>query len=302
MSFRSILNLLSSVSLPLVVFVGLVASPAFADESDAAAKPAAEVAADGAEQQPSGEGETTASPQADESVAEADEDSKSEAADEATSGEADAEGEGGTAEAGEHHASDDAAGHVEDHDNAGTDHGDHGDGGGHGDEHGGGHETGVPGWKTDLALWSLVTFVCFLFVLKKAAWGPLISGLDKREAGIRAAIAEAEDNQRKSQAMLAEYEEKLRSAEQTVAEMVAEAKRDAERTSQDIVATAQADVEAMRERAKEDIAQAKDKALAEVFGSINYQVAAATERVLGRALSSDDQDRLIQEALTEISS
>jgi F-type H+-transporting ATPase subunit b len=202
------------------------------------------------------------------------------------------------AEAEEH---DSADGHDEaSHDDASHD-GEAHDADAHGDGHGDGHhETGVPGWKSDLALWSLITFVLFLFVLRKAAWGPLISGLDQREAGIRSAIAEAEENQRKSQAMLAEYEQKLREAEQTVAEMVAEAKRDAERTSSDIVANAQAEVEAMRERAIEDIAQAKDAALAEVFTSVNVQVAAATERVLGRALSDEDQERLVQEALAEI--
>jgi len=171
---------------------------------------------------------------------------------------------------------------------------------GHDDAHGDGHETGVPGWKTDLALWSLITFVCFLFVLKKAAWGPMIEGLDKRESGIRTMIAEAEENQRKSQALMAEYDEKLRQAEGTVAEMVAEAKRDAERTSQDIVAKAQADVDVMKNRATDEIAQAKNTALSEVFTSVNAQVAAATERVLGRALSDDDQNRLINEALEEI--
>jgi F-type H+-transporting ATPase subunit b len=164
------------------------------------------------------------------------------------------------------------------------------------------HETGVPiAFTADLALWSLIVFLIFLFVLKKTAWGPMIDGLDKREAGIRAAIAEAEESQRKSQATLADYEEKLRGAEQTVAEMVAEAKRDAERTSQDIVARAQADVESMRERAKEDIGRAKDAALAEVFSTVNSQVALATEHVLGRALSDGDQERLIQEALSGIS-
>ena len=163
------------------------------------------------------------------------------------------------------------------------------------------HPSGPPlAFQEDLALWSLIVFVLFLIVMKKMAWGPLLSGLDTRESGIRAAIAEAEENQRKSQVLLAEYEEKLRQAEQTVAEMVAEAKRDAERTSQDIVAKAQADVESMRERAKDDIAQAKDAALAEVFSTVNGQVAAATERVLGRALSDADQDRLISEALAEI--
>ena len=207
----------------------------------------------------------------------------------------DHDGHGGNAEEG-HSGSDSHGGEA----HSGGDAKEHG--ADHGDGHGAGHETGLPlSFKSDLALWSLITFVIFLFVMKKMAWGPLIAGLDQREAGIRAAIAEAEENQRKSQAMLAEYEEKLRGAEQTVAEMVAEAKRDAERTSQDIVAKAQADVDSMRERAKEDIAQAKDTALAEVFSSVNSQVASATEHVLGRALSDEDQDRLIQEALSEIS-
>lgn len=164
------------------------------------------------------------------------------------------------------------------------------------------HATGVPvDFRADLALWSLVTFLLFLFILGKFAWGPMIQGLDDREGRLRAIVADAEDNQRKSQALAAEYESKLRDAESTVAEMVAEAKRDAERTSSDIVAKAQADVTAMQERAKDEIAQAKDTALAELFDQVNSQVAAATERVLGRALNSDDQERLVQEALAEIS-
>lgn len=179
---------------------------------------------------------------------------------------------------------------------------DHGDEGHEGEEGHDDHASGPPiNFKTDLALWSLVTFVLFLFVLRKAAWGPMIEGLDSREASLRAAIAEADENQRKSQALLAEYEEKLRTAEQTVADMVAEAKRDAERTTSDMIAKAQDEVEALRNRATEDIGQAKDTALAEVFSSVNAQVAMATERVLGRALSDEDQERLVQEALAEIS-
>ncbi len=68
----------------------------------------------------------------------------------------------------------------------------------------------------------------FVAVLGKFAWGPMIQGLDKREAGIQKAISDAEDNRRKSEAMLAEYEQKLKAAEQTVAAMVAEARRDAD--------------------------------------------------------------------------
>jgi F-type H+-transporting ATPase subunit b len=163
------------------------------------------------------------------------------------------------------------------------------------------HDTSVPmGWQQDLALFSLITFLLFLFVMKKFAWQPLIDGLDKRESGIRQAIADAEDNRRKSHALLAEYEQKLKHAEQTVQQMVAEARRDAERTSQDLIAGAQKEVQLIRDRAKDDIRQAKDTALAEVFSSVNAQVIRATEHVLGRSLGDGDQDRFVEEALAGI--
>jgi len=165
----------------------------------------------------------------------------------------------------------------------------------------GGHGASVPmDPKGDLALWSFIVFVFFLLVLGKFAWKPMIEGLDKREAGIRQAISDAEDNRRKSEALLAEYEQKLKSAEQTVQQMILEARRDAERTSQDLVAKAQKEVDTLRVRAKEEIRQAKDTALAEVFSSVNAQVVLATEHVLGRALQDGDQDRLVGEALAQI--
>ena len=166
---------------------------------------------------------------------------------------------------------------------------------------GGGHETGVPmDPKGDLALWSFVVFLLFLGVLGKFAWKPMIEGLDKREAGIRSAIAEAEENRKKAEAMLADYQKKLKEAEQHVQSMIAEARRDAERTSQDLIAAAQRDVDLLRQRTKDEIRQAKDAALADVFSQLNTQVVLATEHVLGRALQDSDQERLVSEALASI--
>lgn len=164
------------------------------------------------------------------------------------------------------------------------------------------HDTSVPMQiQTDLALWSLITFLCFLFVMKKFAWSPMIAGLDKREEGIRKAIGDAEEGRRKSQALLAEYDQRLKMAEQTVQAMVSEAERDAERTKQDMISSAKREVEAVRDRAKDDIRQAKDTALSEVFAQMNSQIVRATEHVLGRTLQDVDQDRLVNEALSEVS-
>jgi F-type H+-transporting ATPase subunit b len=163
------------------------------------------------------------------------------------------------------------------------------------------HESGPPtSFKSDLALWSAITFVIFLFVLSKFAWGPLNNALEQREAKIKQDIADAESSRLKAEALLREHESRLAKVQDEVKEILAEARRDAEHTKQEIMAIAQREAEASRQRAVADIRQAKDTALAELFDFVSGNVMQATERVLQRSLSSDDQERLVREALSEL--
>jgi len=173
-----------------------------------------------------------------------------------------------------------------------AEHGEHGD-----------KPAGAPlNFKADLAIWSLITFLVFLFVLKKAAWQPLISGLDQREAGVKQSLADAEAARVKAEQMLAEHAKKLDKVQDEVKEILAEARRDADHTKTEIVAAANKEAEATRKRAVEDIEHARDVAMKELFDFVSSNVIGATENVLGRALSNEDQNRLVQDALSQIGS
>ncbi len=156
-------------------------------------------------------------------------------------------------------------------------------------------------WSTDLALWSLIVFVLFVAVLKTFAWGPLSSALDARERKIKSDIASAEEARIKAEKMLAEYQAKLAAAQDEILKTLAEARRDAEHTRQDILAQAEKEVSATKDRALLEIERTKDHALNELFNHMSGAVANATERVLGRALTAADQERLIGDALAEYS-
>lgn len=165
------------------------------------------------------------------------------------------------------------------------------------------HDTSVPlSPKPDLAVWSFITFLVFLTVLRKFAWSPLIGALDQREHKMKQALADAESARHKAEAMLAEHAKKLAKVQDEVKEILAEARRDAEHTKQDIVATANKEAEVTRKRAVEDIEHARDLAMKELFDFVSSNVIGATEHVLGRALSDDDQNRLVQEALNQMGS
>lgn len=155
-------------------------------------------------------------------------------------------------------------------------------------------------WKADLALFSLITFVVYVGVLKAGAWGPLQDGLNERERGIRQNIADAEANRLKSESMLKDYDQKLSKVQEEVRDILAEARRDADHTKLEIIATAQKEAESTKQRAISEIERSKDQALAELFDFVSNNVIGATEQVLGRALSSDDQNRLVTDALSKM--
>ena len=163
------------------------------------------------------------------------------------------------------------------------------------------HVTGLPmSWTSDLALFSLVTFVVYVAVLRFGAWGPLRDGLNERERRIRQDIADAESNRHKSEAMLKDYEAKLTKVQDEVREILAEARRDAEHARLEIATTAQKEAEATKQRAIAEIVRSKDQALAELFDFVSNNVLKATEQVIGRSLTGTDHERLVKESLSQL--
>jgi len=162
--------------------------------------------------------------------------------------------------------------------------------------------TGAPlHWKTDLALWSLIVFVVFIFVLKSFAWGPLIQALDDRELRVITAINEAESKQKESEELVKEHARKIEAAQDEIQAMMVEARSDADRIRQDVLEQARQEAESIKTHAISEIERARELALKDLFDQMNGRVIDATEHVLGRALNESDRDRLINEALSQIS-
>jgi F-type H+-transporting ATPase subunit b len=169
-------------------------------------------------------------------------------------------------------------------------------------EDAGHHAAGPPlHWKTDLALWSFVVFVAFIVVLKSFAWGPLIQALDEREQRVVTAISDAESKQRESEELVKEHTRKIEAAQDEIQAMMVEARSDADRIKQDILEQARQEAESIKSHAVDEIERARELALKDLFDQMNSRVIDATEHVLGRAINESDRDRLVEEALAQIS-
>lgn len=150
------------------------------------------------------------------------------------------------------------------------------------------------------ALWTLIIFVLVIWVLGKFAWGPVLDGLQSREAFIRDSLEQAREDREAAEARLKEYTERLEAARAEASEIVGEGRRDAEAVKQRIEDEAREESERMVARARREIELAKEGAVRELY-SVSARLATdVAERVIRRELSAEDQQRLISEAIAEL--
>lgn len=150
-------------------------------------------------------------------------------------------------------------------------------------------------------IWTLLTFGLVLFVLGKYAWGPLVEMLEKRETTIHDALAEAKSDREAAKATLAELEKRLADARSEASAIVEEGRRDAEVTAKRVLEEARAEAAKERERALRDISIAKETAVQELYQFSGRAATVIAGRIVGRELSADDHQKLIADAIEDLS-
>lgn len=150
------------------------------------------------------------------------------------------------------------------------------------------------------AIWTLLIFVLVLVVLGKFAWGPILSGLQRREKFIAESLETARHDREAAEARLREYEEKLATAREEASRIVEEGRRDAETVKRKIEDDARAAGDAMIERAKREIAVARDTALRELFDRSSELATNMATSILKRQVTPEDHSRMVQDALAEL--
>ena len=143
------------------------------------------------------------------------------------------------------------------------------------------------------ALFTLCNFIALFLVLKKFLFKPVMKLIADRQQEIDDMYAEADKAQKSAEALEAEYAQKLSVAAETSQRMVKEAVQRGQEREAEIVSQANAQADAIRQKAAADIAQEKKKALNDAKDEISGMALAIAEKVVGRELNVQDQERLV---------
>jgi len=143
------------------------------------------------------------------------------------------------------------------------------------------------------SLWTVVAFGALALVLGKVAWKPLLAALNARQSHIEQQIRSAEDSRQKAEHLIEEYRQQGQNT-------VRKATEEAQRHHQQVIEQTREEVLAVRRRAHEEIESARAAAMEELWKQTGDIVLRVGSEVLGRAMTAQDNQRLIDEAVTQI--
>lgn len=153
---------------------------------------------------------------------------------------------------------------------------------------------------TGLMIWTLVTFVIVLIVLRRFAFGPIQQLIDTRRQAIVADLDAAQAAREEAQASLAEYRQQLAEARKEANKIVEDARRVGDERRAAAVAELEAEKTRLMQQTREEIQSETRQALNAIKQQVADLTLAATEKVVRAQLDEAEQRRLIDEALADV--
>ncbi len=154
---------------------------------------------------------------------------------------------------------------------------------------------GIMDLEPGLVVWTLITFICLAFVLRKFAWGPILAGLEAREHRIHAAVEGAKNDREESQRLLDDPRRLRAYSRKEGAEAVQRALEAAEAARQDLLQKSRAEADELVAQAKRQIDDQVKRAKAELTGMVVDLAMDAAEKVVGETLNDPQRQRKLVE-------
>ena len=149
-------------------------------------------------------------------------------------------------------------------------------------------------------VWTLITFIIVLLVLRRFAWGPLLGALEAREKTIRETIEQAQKDREEAAASLKEHRALVEEARRERQAAVETGQREAERLKEEILSEARAQRDQMLQQTQNQVDTAMRQAKAEMRGLVVDLSIQAASKLLAKNVDDSTQRKLVEDYLVDL--
>jgi F-type H+-transporting ATPase subunit b len=151
-----------------------------------------------------------------------------------------------------------------------------------------------------LIIWTLITFVLVLLILKKYAWGPLLSALDERENSIREALEQADRARAEAETAAEKNKQALVEAQAEVQAAINKAREDAERIAREVHERAEGEAQQLLEQARRTIVRERDQALQDLRQQTAELAILAAGQLMEENLDDERNRKIVDDFINRI--
>ena len=151
-----------------------------------------------------------------------------------------------------------------------------------------------------LMIWTVVTFVVLLLILKMVAWIPILTALDKRENNIKEALARAEKAKDDARKILEENQASLAKAEEESKKIIEQSRNYAETLKEQLITESKEQGKRIVDDASSEIQRKQDAAFEELKGQIAEIAVNAAEKIIRESLDAQKSKQVVDRYLNEV--
>jgi F-type H+-transporting ATPase subunit b len=147
---------------------------------------------------------------------------------------------------------------------------------------------------TGLLIWTIVTFLCLVFILKKLAWGPLLHAIEEREARLKSERERAEAARTDAERIKTELEAQMSGLQAKSREMLAQTQKEAEALRAQLKASAEADSAKIREKTMQELSDEKERLVRDLRKEVAGLSVLAAERLMRKSVDDNVQKSVLE--------
>jgi F-type H+-transporting ATPase subunit b len=153
--------------------------------------------------------------------------------------------------------------------------------------------------NTGLTLWSIVTFLVLLTLLRWKAWGPLMDALDARAEQIEDSLNKAEKVSAQAEKQALKNEEILNAARQESQQILSQAREAGDKLKSKLEEDGKKEYDNLLEKAKEQIEREKNRAISDLKDHVSSLSLIAAEKIINKSLKDSDHTEIINNTIKE---
>jgi F-type H+-transporting ATPase subunit b len=151
-----------------------------------------------------------------------------------------------------------------------------------------------------LIVWTIITFIILLLILKKVAWKPILTALDQRETAIKESLEKAERAKEEAQKVLNENQANLAKAEEEARKIIEQSRQYAEKLKEQMLNDSKEQAQKIISDATAEIERQKESAFSELKEHVAEIAISAAEKILQENLNKETQKKIVNKYISDI--